>query len=117
MALAHGDDITKDAPALSGKGHILVVAAKEPLFVGQLQQDLIKKQVQAVGFAHREGSKIKESAWGIVGQHIIYLPAVCFEIGLTGGVFLIAGHLLRPPVVSWTLPPNRSSTGYWASRS
>ena len=77
-----------------------MVAAKEPLFVGQLQQDLIKKQVQAVGFAHREGSKIKESAWGIVGQHIIYLPAVCFEIGLTGGVFLIAGHLLRPPVVS-----------------
>ena len=56
--------------------------------------------MQAVGFAHREGSKIKESAWGIVGQHIIYLPAVCFEIGLTGGVFLIAGHLLRPPVVS-----------------
>ena len=47
MALTHGDDITKDAPALGGKGHILVVAAKEPLFVGQLQQDLIKKQVQA----------------------------------------------------------------------
>ena len=100
MALTHGDDITKDAPALGGKGHILVVAAKEPLFVGQLQQDLIKEQMQAVGFALREGSKIKESAWGIVGQHIIYLLAVCFEIGLTGGVFLIAGHLLRPPVES-----------------
>ena len=74
MALAHGDDITKDAPALGGKGHILVVAAKEPLFVGQLQQDLIKKQVQAVGFAHRERSKIKESAWGIVGQNPWHMP-------------------------------------------
>ena len=68
MALAHGDDITKDATALGGNGHILVVAAKEPLFVGQLQQDLIKKQVQAVGFAHSEGSKIKESAWKAMFQ-------------------------------------------------
>jgi len=43
--LAHGDDVTEHTPALGGKLHILVVAAEKPFFVGQLEQDLVQKQV------------------------------------------------------------------------
>ena len=75
-----------------------MVAAKEPFFVVQLQQDLVEEEVQPVRLAQRQRSKIQEPAWGVVGQHIIYLPAVFFQRLFAAGIFLIRGHLLRPPV-------------------
>ena len=38
---------------------ILMVAAKKPLVVGQLQQNFIQKAVQLVGLAAGKGGKIK----------------------------------------------------------
>ena len=54
--------------------------------------------MQAVALAGGQSGKIQEPAWGVVGQHIIYLPAVCFQVRLAGGIFFVGGHLLRPPV-------------------
>mgnify|MGYP000177698863 CR=1 FL=1 len=76
------------------------MAAEEPFLVSRFHDDLVEEEVQPVILALSQHAEIQKFAWRVVGQHIIYLPAVCFEIGLTGGVFLIAGHLLRPPVVS-----------------
>ena len=60
--LTHRDDIAEHTPALGGKLHILVVAAKKPFFVGQLEQDFVQKQVQTVVFAKGKGGKIQKSA-------------------------------------------------------
>ena len=98
MSFFYRNDLAENAPALGGKGHILVVAAEEPFFVVQLQQDLVEEEVQPVRLAQRQRSKIQEPAWGVVGQHIIYLPAVFFQRLFAAGIFLIRGHLLRPPV-------------------
>lgn len=112
MSFFYRNDLAENAPALGGKGHILVVAAEEPFFVVQLQQDLIEEEVQPVRLAQRQRSKIQEPAWGVVGQHIIYLPAVFFQRLFAAGIFLIRGHLLRPPVdprlrssLSWLSAP------------
>ena len=54
--------------------------------------------MQPVRLPRRQRRKIKELAWRIVSQHIIYLPVVCREALFAEGVFLVRGHLLRPPV-------------------
>ena len=54
--------------------------------------------MQPVILALSQHTEIQKLAWRVVGQHIIYLPAVRFQRGLAAGVFLVRGHLLRPPV-------------------
>jgi hypothetical protein len=74
------------------------MAAEEPFLVSRFHDDLVEEEVQPVILALCQHTEIQKFAWRVVGQHIIYLPAVQFQRGLGAGVFLVRGHLLRPPV-------------------
>ena len=98
VPVPHGDHVAEHAAALGGQLHIPVITAEEPFFIGQLHQDLIQKLVQLVGLAAGQHRKIQESAWRVVGEHIIHLIAAGFQVLLAGRIFFIGGHLLFPPV-------------------
>ena len=98
MPFAHAYHIAEHAAAFGGKLGILMVAAKKPLVVGQLQQNFIQKAVQLVGLAAGKGGKIQKSAWRIVGQHIIHFVIARCKVLLTKGVFLLRRHFFPPPV-------------------
>ena len=54
--------------------------------------------MQLVGLTAGQHRKIQESAWRVVGEHIIHLIAAGFQVLLAGRIFFIGGHLLLPPV-------------------
>lgn len=59
VPFAHAYHIAEHAAAFGGKLGILMVAAKKPLVVGQLQQNFIQKAVQLVSLAAGKGGKIQ----------------------------------------------------------
>ena len=98
LPLADAHYIAEEAAALGRELHILVMAAEEPFLVSRFHDDLVEEEVQPVILALCQHAEIQKFAWRVVGQHIIYLPAVRFQRGLAAGVFLVRRHLLRPPV-------------------
>ena len=59
---------------------------------------LSRKRCSRLFSPFSQHAEIQKLAWRVVGQHIIYPPVSSLQRGLAAGVFLVRGHLLRPPV-------------------